>query len=194
MKKRLVFATNNQHKLHEIRKIVGRDIEILSLSDIGCSEDLPETSDTIEGNAVQKARYVKDHYGYDCFADDTGLCVNALGGAPGIYTARYAGDNHDSEANMNLLLKNLEGHTDRSAFFITVIALVENSTVTLFEGKVEGNISLEKKGTEGFGYDPVFIPEGGNLSFAEMDEDSKNAISHRGRATAKLLKYLAEEF
>lgn len=193
MKRQIVFATNNKHKLHEIRRIVGNDMEILSLSDIGCKEELPETSDTIEGNAIEKATYVKEHYGYDCFADDTGLCVNALGGAPGIYTARYAGDNHDSEANMALLLKNLQGKEDRSAYFLTVIALAEGNSINVFEGRVDGVISENKSGTEGFGYDPVFVPEGGVLSFAEMDEDSKNSISHRGRATAKLLKYLSEK-
>lgn len=189
-KRKLVFATNNKHKLHEIKRIVGDGIEILSLADIACSEELPETSPTIAGNAIQKARYVKEHYGYDCFADDTGLCVNALDGEPGIYTARYAGEGHDSEANMALLLKNMENKADRSAYFLTAIALVEGDETHLFEGKVEGRIAESKSGKGGFGYDPVFIPEGYDVTFAEMDEDSKNAISHRGRATTALMEYL----
>ena len=189
-RRKLVFATNNKHKLHEIKRIVGDGIEILSLADIACSEELPETSPTIAGNAIQKARYVKEHYGYDCFADDTGLCVNALDGEPGIYTARYAGEGHDSEANMALLLKNMENKADRSAYFLTAIALVEGDETHLFEGKVEGRIAESKSGKGGFGYDPVFIPEGYDVTFAEMDEDSKNAISHRGRATTALMEYL----
>lgn len=189
-KRKLVFATNNKHKLHEIKRIVGDGIEILSLADIACSEELPETSPTIAGNAIQKARYVKEHYGYDCFADDTGLCVNALDGEPGIYTARYAGEGHDSEANMALLLKNMENKDDRSAYFLTAIALVEGDETHLFEGKVEGQIAEFKSGKGGFGYDPVFIPEGYDVTFAKMDEDSKNAISHRGRATTALMEYL----
>lgn len=193
MKRKIVFATNNSHKLHEIRRIIGDKIDILSLADIDCHEELPETSDTIAGNARQKARYVKEHYGYDCFADDTGLCVEALGGAPGIYTARYAGDNHDSEANMNLLLKNLEGKDDRRAYFLTVIALAEGDEIRIFEGRVDGMIAREKSGVGGFGYDPVFIPENETVTFAEMDEDDKNSISHRGRATAKLLDYIGVE-
>ncbi|MCH5318466.1 MAG: non-canonical purine NTP diphosphatase [Paramuribaculum sp.] len=193
MKRKIVFATNNSHKLHEIRRIIGDKIDILSLADIDCHEELPETSDTIAGNARQKARYVKEHYGYDCFADDTGLCVEALGGAPGIYTARYAGDNHDSEANMNLLLKNLEGKDDRRAYFLTVIALAEGDEIRIFEGRVDGMIAREKSGMGGFGYDPVFIPENETVTFAEMDEDDKNSISHRGRATAKLLDYIGVE-
>ena len=189
-KRKLVFATNNKHKLHEIKRIVGDRISILSLADIACSEELPETSPTIAGNAIQKARYVQEHYGYDCFADDTGLSVNALDGEPGIYTARYAGEGHDSEANMALLLKNMENKADRSAYFLTAIALVEGDETHLFEGKVEGRIAESKSGKGGFGYDPVFIPEGYDVTFAEMDEDSKNAISHRGRATTALMEYL----
>lgn len=193
MKRKIVFATNNSHKLHEIRRIVGDRIEILSLADIGCFEEIPETSATIEGNAIQKAHYVKEHYGYDCFADDTGLCVNALDGAPGIYTARYAGNNHDSEANMNLLLKNLQNKSDRSAYFITVIALIEEADIKIFEGRIDGMIAESKSGKGGFGYDPIFIPQGYNITFAEMDEDSKNKISHRGIATNKLMNYLLEK-
>lgn len=186
----IVFATNNQHKLSEIRRIVGDRYRILSLSEIGCHEDIPETADTLMGNALQKARYVKEHYGYDCFADDTGLMVDALDGAPGVYSARYAGPGHDSVANMRLLLKNMEGHDDRSARFVTVIALLLGEKEMTFEGKVEGEILRVPEGDGGFGYDPVFRPEGSELSFALMTPDAKNAISHRGRATAELLKYL----
>ena len=186
----IVFATNNQHKLSELRRIVGERFHILSLSDIGCHDDIPETADTLAGNALQKARYVKEHYGYDCFADDTGLIVDALGGAPGVYSARYAGPGHDSVANMRLLLDNMKGVTDRSARFVTVIALILNGCELTFEGRVEGEILTEPQGEGGFGYDPVFRPEWGQLSFAMMSADAKNAISHRGRATAALMKYL----
>lgn len=187
----IVFATNNQHKLEEIRRIVGGKFRILSLKEIGCEEDIPETADTLEGNALMKARFVKEHYGYDCFADDTGLMVDALGGAPGVYSARYAGPGHDSAANMALLLKNLDGVTERSARFITVIALILNGQEMIFEGRVEGEILTVPAGTSGFGYDPVFKPTESSVSFAEMSADAKNAISHRGRATAKLMTYLA---
>lgn len=186
----IVFATNNQHKLSEIRRIVGNRYRILSLSEIGCHEDIPETADTLMGNALQKARYVKERYGYDCFADDTGLMVDALDGAPGVYSARYAGPDHDSVANMRLLLRNMEGRTDRSARFVTVIALLLGGKELTFEGKVEGEILNSPEGEGGFGYDPVFRPEGEELSFALMPPDAKNAISHRGRATAELLRYL----
>lgn len=187
----IVFATNNAHKLEEIRRIVGDRFRILSLKEIGCEEDIPETADTLEGNALMKARYVKEHYGYDCFADDTGLMVDALGGAPGVYSARYAGPGHDSVANMQLLLKNLEGVTARSARFVTVIALILNGETHTFEGRVEGEILTSPHGTAGFGYDPVFKPVESPVSFAEMSADDKNAISHRGRATAKLMSFLA---
>lgn len=186
----IVFATNNQHKLSELRRIVGERFHILSLSDIGCHEDIPETADTLTGNALQKARYVKEHYGYDCFADDTGLMVDALGGAPGVYSARYAGPGHDSAANMRLLLHNMQGVTDRSARFVTVIALLLNGDELTFEGCVEGEILTAPEGEGGFGYDPVFRPEGHDVSFALMTADAKNAISHRGRATARLMEYL----
>lgn len=186
----LVFATNNAHKLDEVRSIVGHRMNILGLRDIGCDEDIPETADTLEGNAMLKARYVKEHYGYDCFADDSGLEVDALGGAPGVYSARYASPGHDSLANMELLLKNMEGRTDRRARFRTVIALVEGDDVRLMDGVVEGCITDGPKGSSGFGYDPVFRPEGLDVTFAEMDSDAKNAISHRGRAMKKLLEYL----
>lgn len=186
----IVFATNNSHKLEEIRRIVGGKFRILSLKEIGCEDDIPETADTLEGNAIMKARYVKQHYGYDCFADDTGLMVNALDGAPGVYSARYAGPGHDSVANMSLLLKNLQGITDRRARFVTVIALILNGVETTFEGQVEGRILTEPHGADGFGYDPVFQPDESDMSFAEMSADAKNAISHRGRATEKLMAYL----
>ena len=186
----IVFATNNQHKLAELRRIVGDRYRILSLADIGCHEDIPETADTLEGNALQKARYIREHYGYDCFADDTGLMVDALGGAPGVYSARYAGPGHDSAANMRLLLANMEGKSNRSARFVTVIALLLDGCEMTFEGRVEGEILTAPEGDGGFGYDPVFRPEGRTVSFAMMSADDKNAISHRGRATAKLIEYL----
>lgn len=191
----LVFATNNQHKLEEIRSILGSRFEILSLNDIDCHVDIPETANTLEGNAIQKARYIVDHYGYDCFADDTGLEVPALGGEPGVHSARYAeGTDHNSEANMQKLLHRLEGVDDRRAQFRTVICLArkgDSSNYTLFEGVVKGTISKEKHGTDGFGYDPIFVPEGYNESFAQLGMDVKNHISHRARAVEKLVKYLA---
>jgi XTP/dITP diphosphohydrolase len=189
--KTLVFATNNQHKLQEVRQILDDRFEIKGLSDIGCDVDIPETADTLEGNAMQKAKYVKEHYGLDCFADDTGLECTALDGAPGIRSARYAGENHDSEANMRKLLENLKEKSDRSAQFRTVIALLYQGEEHLFEGVVRGGIITEHKGTQGFGYDPVFVPEGYNTTFAEMTAEEKNSISHRGRAVAKLAAFLA---
>ncbi len=188
----IVFATNNQHKLAEIRRIVGDRFRILSLDDIGCHEEIPETCATIEGNALQKARYISEKYGIDCFADDTGLMVDALGGAPGIYSARYAGPGHDSAANMALLLRNLEGINRRSARFITVIALIVNGAMHTFTGTVEGEILKEPDGEGGFGYDPIFRPKGYDRSFALMTPDEKNAISHRGHATALLLDFLSK--
>ena len=203
---KIVFATNNQHKLEEIRSILGEDFEVLSLSDIGCHEDIPETSDTLEGNAMQKAQFVFDKYGYACFADDTGLEVEALGGEPGIYSARYAaldGDDsisHDSEANMTKLLRKLEGIENRKARFRTVIALITNAPLPigeemgerlqLFEGIVNGSIIKERRGGEGFGYDPIFQPEGYDKTFAELGNEVKNHISHRARAVQKLADYL----
>lgn len=187
----IVFATNNINKLREIRRICGDEFRILGLADIGCTEDIPETADTFEGNAELKARYVKEHYGFDCFADDSGLMVDALGGEPGVYSARYAGgEGHDSEANMNLLLKKLEGVTDRRARFVTVIALIIGNELHTFSGTVEGEILTERHGTGGFGYDPIFRPLEAECSFAEMAADDKNAISHRGRATAALIDFL----
>jgi XTP/dITP diphosphohydrolase len=208
---KIVFATNNKHKLEEIRSILGEEFEVLSLSDIGCHEDIPETSDTLEGNAIQKAQYVFDKYDYACFADDTGLEVEALGGEPGIYSARYAaldGDDsisHDSEANMAKLLRKLEGIENRKARFRTVIALIttkdnspsligrEGVGLLLFEGIVNGSIISERRGGEGFGYDPIFQPEGYDQTFAELGSEIKNHISHRARAVEKLAHYLKEK-
>ena len=187
----IVFATNNAHKLRELREIASGQLNVLSLSDIGCHEDIAETADTIEGNALIKANYIKEHYGYDCFADDTGLEVAALDGAPGVRSARYAGEDCISENNIDLLLHRLEGQNQRSARFRTAIALRIGKDVTLFEGIVSGNILTERHGTGGFGYDSIFAPvEADGRSFAEMSADEKNAISHRGRATAALINYL----
>lgn len=192
--KKLVFATNNAHKLEEIRSILGSEIEILSLADIGCHADIPETADTLEGNALIKARYVYSHFHTDCFADDTGLEVDALGGLPGVHTARYAyPDRHDPEANMLKLLDALKEKTNRNARFRTVIALIENGKEHLFEGTVEGSIARAKQGTEGFGYDPIFIPEGESQTFAQLGEDTKNSMSHRARAAHKLAAFLKNE-
>lgn len=187
---KLVFATNNSHKLEEVRQILGDRFEVLSLNDIGCHEDIPETGNTFQENALQKARYVKEHYGYDCFADDTGLEVKTLGGAPGVHSARYAGD-HDSEANMTKLLQELEKKPDRSAQFRTVVALILNGQEVLFEGIVTGRIATERHyGESGFGYDPLFIPDGFTETFSQMSPESKNQVSHRGRAVRKLADYL----
>lgn len=188
---KIVFATNNAHKLEEIRHILSGRVEVLSLADIGCHDDIPETADTLEGNAQQKAEYVKQHYGLDCFADDTGLEVRALDGRPGVHTARYAyPDRHDPEANTALLLQELKNKSDRHARFRTVIALILNGETHLFEGIVEGEIATEKRGTQGFGYDPVFVPEDLKQTFAELGTDVKNHISHRARAVKKLADFL----
>lgn len=192
MMREIVFATNNAHKLAEMQAIVGDSFRLRSLADIGCHEDIPETADTLEGNALMKARYVKEHYGYDCFADDTGLEVKALDGAPGVHSARYApGVGHDAEANTRLLLHNLENVDDRSARFRTVIALILDGKEYTVDGIVNGVITREKAGVGGFGYDPVFRPDGFDITFAEMDADSKNSISHRGNATRNLLQLLS---
>lgn len=192
--KKLVFATNNAHKLEEIRAILGDKVEILSLNDINCHADIPETADTLEGNAELKAAYIYTNYGLDCFADDTGLEVEALNGAPGIYSARYVGgEGHDSEANMKKLLTEMAGKTNRNAQFRTAICLIEKGNKHLFEGIVKGQIIEAKRGNSGFGYDPVFIPEGYNETFAEMGNTEKNKISHRARAVAALCEYLQNE-
>ena len=188
--KEIVFATNNLHKLTEIKEIVGDKYKILSLKDIGCNEDIPETASTLEGNAEIKARYIKDKYGYDCFADDTGLEVEALNGEPGVYSARYAGEAHDSLANMRLLLENMKDKENRKARFRTVIALIQGDKLTLVEGIVNGEITCHPQGDNGFGYDPVFRPEDKQVTFAQMDSVEKNSISHRGRATEKLISIL----
>ncbi len=232
---RIVFATNNQHKLNEIRQILGSRVEVLSLKDIGCYADIPETGSTLEENALQKAQYVYDHYHIDCFADDTGLEVDALDGAPGVYSARYAAigsatvavapspsapsapsalspssssapsaavgcaaavpqpKGHDSEANMARLLRELGENTNRHARFRTVIALIQQGEVHEFEGIVNGEIIRERRGGEGFGYDPIFQPDGYDQTFAELGIEIKNQISHRARATAKLAEYLLKE-
>ena len=207
---KIVFATNNLHKLQEVRQILGDSFEVLSLKDIGCDVDIPETGQTLEENALQKARYVYDNYHIDCFADDTGLEVEALNGAPGVYSARYAAmepigsdspKSHDSEANMARLLRELSDKDNRKARFRTVIALIQKKDVCpcgctsikqehLFDGIVNGEITTERSGVEGFGYDPIFRPEGFEHTFAEMNAEQKNSISHRGRATAKLAEYL----
>lgn len=191
---KLVFATNNRHKLDEVRAIVGDRVEVLSLNDIGCHDDIPETADTLQGNALIKARYIHEKFGVDCFADDTGLEVEALDGAPGVYSARYAGKECDSEANMQKLLQNLTGKSNRNAQFRTVIALIIKGEEKLFNGIVKGTITEEKRGDSGFGYDPVFIPEGFSESFAQMSGEMKNSISHRYRATLELSNYLKENY
>lgn len=192
-RKQIVFATNNPHKLAEIREIIGGRFDVLGLADVGCHDDIPETSSTLRGNALQKARWVSERYGCDCFADDTGLMVDALDGAPGVYSARYAGPGHDSAANMALLLRNMEGVADRSARFVTEIALLTGGREYFFTGTVEGEILTEPQGTAGFGYDPVFMPLGASVSFAMMTDEEKNAISHRGRATRQLIEFLMKE-
>ena len=211
---KIVFATNNQHKLSEIRSILGDSIEVLSLNDIGCDVDIPETGTTLEENALQKAQYVYDHYHIDCFADDTGLEVDALNGAPGVYSARYASmasdsgqtcpASHDSEANMTRLLKELGNNNNRKARFRTVIALIHKKDVCpcgctsikeihKFEGIIEGEIIRERRGGEGFGYDPIFQPDGYDQTFAELGMEIKNHISHRARATQKLADFLLKK-
>lgn len=190
MKKMFVFATNNSHKLEEVKDILGNKIELLSMKEIGCFDDIPETENTLEGNALLKARYIYKHFHVDCFADDTGLEVEALNGAPGVYSARYAGEGHNSEANMKKLLLELEGIENRKARFRTVFALIINGKEHLFEGIIKGEIVKNRKGTSGFGYDPIFVPEGYSHTFAEMGNDEKNKISHRAIAAQKLCKFL----
>ncbi len=191
MKRKLVFATNNAHKLEEIRAILGDSVEVLSLKDINCYVDIPETADTLEGNALLKARYVYDHYGLDCFADDTGLEVDALNGAPGVYSARYGDpEGHDSEANMNRLLCEMDDVEDRNARFRTVIALILKGEVYQFDGIVDGWITKERRGIGGYGYGPLIIPEGFTETFSELGEEIKNHVSHRARAVQKLVAFL----
>ncbi len=189
---RLCFASNNKHKLEEIKNVVGRKFEILSLTDIKCNEELPETRNTLEGNSLQKAEYVLQHYNTPCFADDTGLEVEALHGAPGVYSARYAGNHRSNDDNIALLLQNLKNDTNRKAQFRTVITLIGvEAQPVFFEGIIRGEIIAEKRGSSGFGYDPVFIPEGHSRTFAEMTLEEKNQLSHRAIAVKKLAEYLS---
>ena len=189
---KLVFATHNEHKLNEVQRMLPKEITLLTLDEIGCFEDIPETSNTIEGNAIQKALYIKEKYGYDTFADDTGLGVAALDNAPGVYSARYAGEAKDDEANIDLLLANMKGKQERQAQFKTIFALCLGEDLHTFEGIVRGEITHERKGEGGFGYDAVFLPEGYTDTFAQMSADQKNSISHRGRALQKLTAFLKE--
>ena len=191
--KRIVFATNNAHKLSEVKAVLGDGYELVTLREVGITEEIPETGATLDENASIKARYVFERTGLDCFADDTGLEVEALGGAPGVHSARYATDGHDFEANTRLLLHNMEGKEDRRARFRTAIILIEGGEEHLFEGIVEGRIIDHEAGSEGFGYDPLFVPEGFDRTFAEMSAEEKNAISHRGRAVAKLVEFLSNK-
>jgi XTP/dITP diphosphohydrolase len=186
----LIFATNNQHKIEEVAKILNNQFDIKTLAEIGCDEDIPETQPTIEGNALQKARYIFEKYAVDCFSEDTGLEVNILNGEPGVLSARYAGEHGNAEKNMTKLLKNLDEKTDRSAHFKTVIALILDGKEYLFEGICEGNIRVEKTGGGGFGYDPIFEPTGYNQTFGELPSDIKNTISHRAKATNLLRDFL----
>lgn len=188
---KIVFATNNPNKLSEIKSLVPKTVEIVSLKEIGCFDELPETRDTLKGNALQKAEYVVNKYNTSCFSDDSGLLVDALNGAPGVYSARYAGSENSSEKNMDKLLLNLKNERNRVASFKTVIALILNDEKHIFEGSVEGEITFERKGRGGFGYDPIFMPENRKQSFAEMTKEAKGEISHRGRAVRKLIAFLA---
>lgn len=190
MKKEIVFATNNLHKLEEVLPLLAEKYTVLSLNDIGCTEEIPETADTLEGNALLKAQYIYTNYGKNCFADDTGLEVEALDNAPGVYSARYAGEEKCAEANMHKLLQELNGKTNRNAQFRTAIALIIDGENYIFEGEVTGKIIEHKRGTEGFGYDPIFIPSGYNQTFAEIALSEKNKISHRAKAVQKLITFL----
>lgn len=190
---KLVFATNNQHKLKEIRSLLKDDFEIFSLKDIGCDDELPETSWTLAGNALQKAQYVYDKYGMDCFSDDTGLEIDLLGGRPGVYSARFAGVNASSGNNIEKVLREMHDIENRKARFKTIIALITENGQKYFEGVIEGSITTDLRGNSGFGYDPVFIPDGSEKTFAEMGEEEKNKISHRARALEKLVGFLREK-
>lgn len=190
IRRKLVFATNNSHKLEEVSQLVKGAVDILSLKDIGCYEDIEETGSTLDENALIKARYVKEKYGYDCFGDDTGLEVDALNGEPGVYSARYAGDGHDSKANIKKLLSKMDGMGERDACFRTVVALILDGQEYLFEGKIEGNIITEERGNTGFGYDPVFQPKGYAETFAQLGLEVKNNVSHRALAIKKLCEFL----
>jgi len=187
---KLVFATNNPNKLSEIRSLVPDGIEILSLREINCNEELPETNPTLKENALQKARYVFDNYGFNCFADDTGLEIDVLNGEPGVYSARYAGEECNAEDNMNKVIEKIEGEKNRKAKFRTVIALIIDGEEHLFKGECKGEITKTKSGVEGFGYDPIFMPLGYDITFAEMTKDMKGSISHRGKSVEKLVDFL----
>lgn len=191
--KKLVFATNNAHKLSEVRAILAPQYEIISLAELNCFDDIPETADTLEGNALLKAQYIFDKFQVNCFADDTGLEVDALNGAPGVYSARYAGEDNNAKNNMEKLLSNLGDNPNRTAHFRTVIALIEEGAVRYFEGQIDGKIAYAPSGSAGFGYDPVFIPDGYLQSFAELGVTEKNKISHRALAVQKLVAYLCQK-
>ena len=188
----IIFATHNEHKTQEARAILGENWNLKNLHEIGCEEEIPETADTLQGNALQKAQYVVDHYHANCFADDTGLEIDGLEGRPGVYSARYAGEHCTYQDNVNKVLKEMKGMTNRKACFKTVVALVLDGEIHLFEGRVDGKIIEEPRGTAGFGYDPVFMPDGYNQTFAEMGDEVKNSISHRGRAMRKLIDFLKD--
>jgi XTP/dITP diphosphohydrolase len=188
----LVFASNNAHKLEEVSAIIGNNFKILSLKDIQCFDDIPETAPTLQGNAEQKADWVKEKYGYDCFADDTGLMIDCLGGAPGVYSARYAGENVTYDDNVNKVLNEMQNCDNRTAHFATVICLILNGEKHFFEGEVRGEITKDKRGTSGFGYDPVFLPDGLSETLAEMSAEKKNGLSHRYFATKKLQEFLSK--
>jgi len=190
MKQKLVFATNNQHKLEEVSAILGNHIELLSLKDINCETDIPETADTLEGNALLKAQYIYNNFNLNCFADDTGLEIEALNNEPGVYSARYAGEDKSAEANMLKVLDKLKNETNRKAQFRTAVSLILDGKEYLFEGIIKGEIIKEKRGNNGFGYDPVFVPEGYNQTFAELGNEIKNKISHRALAINKLCDFL----
>lgn len=190
MKPKLVFATNNAHKLSEVKALLASEFEVISLKDIQCEEDIAETANSLEGNALIKAKYIFDKFGLNCFADDTGLEIDALNGDPGVYSARYAGEEHNALENMKKVLQNLGDTENRDAQFRTVIALIIEGKVHYFEGKIRGKIARTASGCNGFGYDPIFIPEGYNISFAELSSEQKNNISHRARAVNKLVDFL----
>lgn len=192
MKKSLVFATNNAHKLQEVQALIGHQIQLQSLVDIGCTHDIEETADTFIGNAGIKSQYVFNTYGLNCFADDSGLVVDALNGEPGVYSARYSGT-RDAQQNLDLVLQKMEGQTNRTARFVSVISLLWEGKEYIFEGKVEGKLTLARSGAAGFGYDPIFMPDGYNITFAEMDLAEKNKISHRGRAIQQLVQFLKQQ-
>jgi XTP/dITP diphosphohydrolase len=191
--KKLVFATNNKHKLDEVRAILEPEFSIVSLAELNCTEDIPETADTLDGNALIKAQYIHDKFGLDCFADDTGLEVDALNGEPGVYSARYAGEDHNAQNNMCKVLAMLGENKNRSARFRTVIALIQEDQTTYFEGRINGNITLQPRGASGFGYDPIFVPENYVSTFAQLSAEEKNQISHRALAVKKLVNYLQQK-